>query len=308
MGPFDHPDFQFSIDWDGSRCLLFTSSQGVRLQSETLADVSDAYPEIVAAAQLLTQSAAVLDGVIAVLDPYGCPDLAALGERMALGPASQQRLPTVFLATDLLHLDGQATMTLPLEQRLELLRGLGRATPRIQVPDWVGGEGEALGEAAAARHLSALLARRSGARYHPGLASRDRLRIQLRPRASCVVVAAERVLFAGVRRRGLHLAEHHGARMEECATVEIPESSTMWRWAAPGGRLRSPLIATVEHTGRTPEGRLRRPSLLTLRDDIDPRWCIRREPVAPPPSRAVAAHGFRPTVLAALPLDVSSSL
>jgi ATP-dependent DNA ligase len=307
LGAFDHPDFQFSIEWDGSRALLFASPEGVRLQSETLADVSGAYPELVAAAEALRGSAAVLDGVIAVLDPHGCPDLAALGERMALGAGAQRIHPTVFLANDLLHLEGRTTMGLPLEQRLDLLRRLGAGNPRVQVPDWVTGEGEALAAAATARRLPALLARRSGARYHPGVASRERLRIALRPRAHCVVVGAAPVPLAGVRRRALKLAEHHRSRLVECAAVELPESSILWRWAAPGGRLRSPLIATVDHQGRDPQGRLRRPSLVTLRDDIDPRWCIRRDPVPPPPSVVVAPHGFHPTVLSALPLYLDAA-
>jgi hypothetical protein len=37
----------------------------------------------------------------------------------------------------------------------------------------------------------------------------------------------------------------------------------------------------------------------------DPVWCIRRDPVPPPPSEPVPARGFRPTVLSALPLEVS---
>jgi hypothetical protein len=69
--------------------------------------------------------------------------------------------------------------------------------------------------------------------------------------------------------------------------------------------MRSPLIATVDHRGRAADGRLRSAEVVTLRDDIDPAWCIRRDPAPPPPSRPVPARGFRPTVLAALPMDVS---
>lgn len=141
VGAFDDPDFRFSIDWDGTRTLLFASPGVIRLQSETLADVSDRYPEIVAAAQPLANRAAVLDGVVAVLDPSGCPDLVALGERMALGATTQQRLPAVYLAIDLLHLDGRGTIGLALDRRLELLRGLALPDPgsRCRTGSWVRG-------------------------------------------------------------------------------------------------------------------------------------------------------------------------
>ncbi|MGO8686366.1 MAG: hypothetical protein ACLQT7_04155 [Candidatus Dormibacteria bacterium] len=302
-GAFDDPDFRFSIDWDGARTLLFASSGGVHLQSETLSDVSARYPEIMAAAATLPPRSVVLDGVVAVLDPSGCPDLAALGERMALGPAAQQRLPAVYLAIDILHLDGRETMGLGLDRRLDLLRSLVLPDQRIQVPDWVPGQGEALAEAAAPRHLPALLARRGSAPYRPGVASPDRLRIALRGRANCVVVGAERVL-GSTRRRRLQLAEHLGSRLVDAGRAEIAETSTLWRWAAPGGRMRSPVIATVDHRGRGADGSLRQPEVVTLRDDVDPTWCIRRDPVPPPPGRPVAGAGFRPTVLAALPLEM----
>ncbi|MGA9114795.1 MAG: hypothetical protein WB802_13520 [Candidatus Dormiibacterota bacterium] len=306
VGPFDDPDFLFSIEWDGARTLLFASPAAVRLQSETLADVGARYPEIVAAADPLTARAVVLDGVVAVLDPSGCPDLAALGERVALGPACQHRLPTVYLAIDLLHLGGRATMSLPLERRLDLLHGLALADPRIQVPDWVAGEGEALAQAAGPRHLPTLLARRASAPYHPGVASPDRLRIPLRRRANCLVVDSERVL-GSTRTRRLRLAEYRSSRLVDAGAAEIAETSTLWRWAAPGGRMRSPLVATVEHRGRSPDGKLRQVELVTLRDDIEPGWCIHRDPVPPPPSRPVPGRGFRPTVLSALPLEVPTA-
>ena len=304
VGAFDDPDFRFSIDWDGARTLLFASPGAVRLQSETLADVSDRYPEILVAAEPLAPRSAVLDGVVAVLDPSGCPDLVALGERMALGAATEQRLPAVYLAIDLLHLGARATMGLALDRRLDLLRGLALPDPRIQVPDWVAGEGEALAEAAATRRLPALLARRGSSHYHPGVASPDRLRIPLRHRAHCLVVGADRVL-GSTRHRRLQLAEYQGSRLTEAGTAEIAETSTLWRWAAPGGRMRAALIATVEYRSRGVDGRLRGAEVVTLRDDIDPAWCIRRDPVPPPPSRPVPARGFRPTVLTALPIEVS---
>jgi len=303
VGAFDDPDFRFSIDWDGARTLLFASPEGIRLQGETLADTSDRYPEIVAAAATLGARSVVLDGVVAVLDPSGCPDLAALGERMALGPATQSRLPAVYLAIDVLHLDGRQTMGLALDRRLDLLQGLPLPDPRIQVPDWVAGQGEALAEAAAPRRLPALLARRADAPYRPGVASPDRLRIALRGRANCVVTGADRVL-GSTRHRRLRLAEYVGSRLVEAGRSEIAETSTLWRWAAPGGQMRSPLIATVDHGGREVDGRLRHAEVVTLRDDIDPAWCIRRDPLPPPPSRPVTSAGFRPTVLTALPLEM----
>lgn len=299
---FDHPDFRFSVDWDGCRALLFAAEDGIRLQGATLRDISDRFPEVVSAATDLAERRAILDGVVTVLDPAGCPDLVALGERQAAGPGFRQKLPAVFLATDILHLDGRTTLSLPLDTRLKLLSDLALGDGRIQTPDWVAGQGEAFADAALSRNLAALLARRAGSAYHPGIASPDRLRISLSDRLDLSVVGAEPV--AGLRRRRLRLAEESEGRMHEVADVEIAASSSLWRAAAPGGHLRSGIVATVVHQGRTGEGRLRLPSLVTLRDDVDPMWCRLRAPVLPPVS--TTGHipgGFRPTILTALPLD-----
>lgn len=299
-GPFDHPDYRFSVDWDGARCLLFASAEGVRLQSETLADAGERFPEIVAAGAVIASRSAVLDGIVTILDPSGCPDLPALTEREVLGGAGTQRLPAVFLVTDLLHLDGAPTMRLPFDRRLKLLKELVPADARIQVPDWVAGSGRALADAAAERGLSALLARRGRAPYHPGAGSPDRLRIPLAPRAD-VIVTSE-LAVRGESSRILRLAELCDGRPVECGDVRVEATPQLWRWAAPGGTLRDDLVATVRHDGRRQDGRLASCELIALRDDVDPRRCVRRASVDPP--HGVAAHGFRPTVLDALPIQL----
>jgi ATP-dependent DNA ligase len=296
---FDHSGYRFAIDWDGARTLLFASEDGIRLQAETLGDVSDRFPEIVAAAGPLGRRRIVLDGVVTVLDTSGCPDLVALGERQAAGPALRSRLPTVFLAIDVLHLDGAAVLRQPLDRRLELLRSLELDSARIQVPDWVVGEGCALADAAAARRLPGLLARRGDAAYTSGVAGAHRLRIDLAGRTELCVVGAERLPS---RRHRLLLGEHHGGHLETVAHGEIDETSPMWRWAAPGGRLRPGMVATALVGRRRADGHYGDVEVLTLRDDVDPGWCVRREPADPPSGRANRTGGFRPTVLTALPL------
>jgi hypothetical protein len=59
------------------------------------------------------------------------------------------------------------------------------------------------------------------------------------------VIGADQVL-GSTRRRRLRLAEYQGSRLTQAGTAEIAETSTLWRWAAPGTRMRSPLIATVD--------------------------------------------------------------
>jgi hypothetical protein len=47
--------------------------------------------------------------------------------------------------------------------------------------------------------------------------------------------------------------------------------------------------------------------LVTVRDDVDPVWCMRREPVLPP-APSFSASRFVPTVLEPLPLECGALL
>lgn len=332
--PFDSSEWRFSVDWDAVRALLFVTPDGaVRLQGERLQDLTPQLPEIAAVTAALPQKALVLDGVVAVLDPEGRPDLVAVTERLCGGP---RVAPPVFLATDLLHLDSTPTLAWPFERRLEALGKLVKPATSLQVPDWVATEGHAFLEAAEDRGLSAVLARRIEARYHAGVASPDRLRIPIEDRADAVVVAVEGDVRGGHLR--LHLAERLDGRWVPAGRAEasFPPIVDAWLRAqvsalqtpqapfdaaalalagtlpppARGARLtwlRPHLSVTLRHGGRAADGTLRFPVTVALREDIEPATCVRRAPVPPPHDQPARPGGFRPTVLATLPFTESRS-
>jgi ATP-dependent DNA ligase len=317
---FDSPDWRFSVEWEGCRALLFLATGGsVRIQAATLADLTQRFSDVARAGSELLRRPAVLDGVVAVLDPTGKPDLPSLCLRAAAEDMTGATLPAVFLATDLLHLDGATTMGWPLDRRLETLGGLVESGSTIQVPDHVAGRGLALAEAAQARGLAGLLARRAGAPYRPGLASPDRLRIELAPRVTCVIAGVEQTRHSSAGR--LVLAEQVAGRLVFAGRVDGPRDAVADGWlrrrltelrsdspmvdvAAESINtvwLRPLLCATVAHSGRDARGVLREPVLIAVRDDVDPAWCVRREPLPPP--RDERGSAFLPTVLMPLPMD-----
>ena len=316
--PFDNPDWRFSVDWDGARALMVVSGGRIlRLQGETGADLGERFPELISPGELLGGVDAVLDGVVAVLDAQGRPDLAIFGRRLAVGAEGASVTPTVFLATDVLHADGVWTTTWPLDRRLEALSAISDSSEVVQVPDHVSGRGTALAEAAAERGLSALLARRGDAPYRPGVASPDRLRVALGLQTTCVVLGIEarssgagrlllgefvagRLVFTArvsgphdvVVERWLRQRAEEAASAAPCAAIPLADSRTRW--------LRPSLTASVAYGARGPDGSLRQAALLAVRDDVDPAWCVRREPVQPPRS-ASARVAFNPTLLVPLP-------
>jgi len=332
-GPFDADQWRFSIDWDGARTLLVTGPQGeAALYDARLRDVTALYPEVVHAAAALGRRRTVLDGVVSVLDGEGRPDLEALSLRVRAGPRATVPGALVFLAGDLLHLDGSSTATWSLDRRHDALGILVPPQPRLQVPGWVAGHGRAFCEAASEHGLSSVLARRGDAPYRAGVASPDRLRIALEERVDAVVVGIvhgsapdarpRRRLRVAVDDEGiaaLLLGEWVDGRLCEAGRLAgpWPDETAIWLWARaaeliappPAGMaaagetvtwLRPGVVATVRHHGRDEAGRLRLPATVALRDDIDPAWCIRRPPV-PPPAETPLPSGFRPTVLSTLP-------
>jgi bifunctional non-homologous end joining protein LigD len=314
--PFDGDDWLFSVDWEGSRCLLVAESEGsVRLLGEN-APLDDRFPEIVAAASFGGGRAAILDGTICILDGQGRPDLAALFRRTIAGHA---RPSAVFLVTDVLHLDGESMIARPLLARLAALGDLMPSDSRIQVPDHVVGHGRALAAAASERRLPAMLARRQDAHYLAGMASPDRLRISLSKRRDAVVVgwrstaSSVHVVLGdwALGRLGLvgtAVVDDPAARRWLAATAEpttdmaVDDGDVVGpgvTWARPR------LVATVD-PGPLGQGGDDVPAwrVVALRDDVDPMWCVRRPPVDPPQASAhQPLRPFSPTVLSGLPID-----
>lgn len=317
--PFDGDEWMFSVEWEGSRALLRAGADGsIRLQGE-MAILDGRFPEIVAAGPLKGSRSAVIDGSICVLDAQGRPDLAALFTRVTERTCGMPG--AVYLATDVLHVDGESVVKRPLHERLGILRELIPANSRIQLPDHVAGHGRALAQAAASRGLAALLARRAEAPYRAGLASHDRLRIALIERRDAVVVGWF-TTNAGVR---VVLADWVDGRLDVVGTAAV-EGVVTTRWLAAaveaanetemvdGAELagsavswvRPRLVATVDTSGAAAGDPTRLPAwrLVALRDDINPQWCLRRTPVKPPQaSSRQSLPPFSPTVLSPLPIE-----
>ena len=328
--PFDGEDWRFSIDWDGMRAILEIDPEGgVSVHDARLRDVAALLPEVVSAApNALRGRSAVLDGVVALLDASGCPDLHGLSLRLAAPPAAAEPAPgLVFLATDLLCLDGASVLAWPFDRRQAALQSALTPAPHLQLPDWVPGHGVALADAARDRGLAAIVARHRDAPYGAGLASARRLRIEVEPRADAVVAAIvfgrrqrpAALLLAEFEQGGLQdsgraavdldpaIAEWLGGRVEDLRTDEPPltaqaqqrEPGTVW--------VRPSLVATVRHNGRAADGRLRLPSVIALREDRPVRWCVRRVPRPVPAALAPAQGTFHPVVLTTLPFAESGT-
>ena len=99
----------------------------VRLQSSNGRDVTVSFPELQSLSELAENfDGLVLDGEIVAFNAEGQPSFNALQQRIHVSdPADAARraahTPVMFVAFDLLHLNGHDTMALPLANRRTLL-------------------------------------------------------------------------------------------------------------------------------------------------------------------------------------------
>ena len=184
--PFDSPDHLFEPSWGGRRALAFieplapgqpgsrpprrqpTSTHGLRLVDADGRDVADLLPELADLPERVAARSAILDGELVVVDQHGRPDHAELARRLD----GQGGRPVVYLAFDLLYLDGRPLLAETLERRRALLGAtIVPGTDVVALPSIVG-EGLALYDAAVAQGIAGVMCRERRSPYLPGIRSR----------------------------------------------------------------------------------------------------------------------------------------
>jgi bifunctional non-homologous end joining protein LigD len=306
--PFDDPAWLFEVKWDGVRTIVTTVRPGAgppggtRLVSRLGADVSAGYPELAALWERVLARNAVLDGEIVVLGPDGRPSFQRLQQRMHLREAravqrARQRTPAVLMVFDLLAVDGESLVHLPLRERLAQLDVTLVPGGAVQRSAVVAESGRALYDAVIERGLEGIIGKRADSPYRPGRRSRDWLKVKVRHRLCCVIggwlpgegarTSTFGALLVGLYDGALRFAGRVGSGFDDaeltrlmavleehgpvpgCPFAEVPrEVARDARWVEPV------LVCEVEYGEATAGGRLRGPSYKGLRPDVDPRTCV----------------------------------
>jgi len=229
----------------------------------------------------------VLDGEVCALDDQGRSSFSAM---------QQGGHPLVFYAFDVLEIEGEPVIGLPLTERHERLGEL--LTPGYQVVrlSETFDDGPALFEAAKQQHLEGVMAKRASSRYEPGKRSRDWLKVKTTLRQEFVICGwtkgkgrRERLfgsLVLGVRRgRELVWVGNVGtgfgeAEIERLLAKLRPLERKTSPFATPPDmpRVRKgdvvwvtpKLVCEVEFAEWTHDGHLRAPRYVGLREDKEP--------------------------------------
>jgi bifunctional non-homologous end joining protein LigD len=193
--PRDDGRWAYEFKWDGVRALVFVEGGTVRVQGRSQRDFTVQYPEVTgigAAVDGRGTHDAVLDGEIVALGADGTPSFQTLQRRMHVVSPHDVRTrmadaPVIFLAFDVLRLDGELTLDRPYTERRALLEGLELAGNNWQTPPSLTDDGDTVLAVSKARDLEGVVAKRLDSRYEPGRRSRNWLKIKNKQRVELFV-------------------------------------------------------------------------------------------------------------------------
>jgi DNA ligase D-like protein (predicted ligase) len=190
-GPFDSERHLFEVKWDGGRLIAFVDRGRVSLQSRRLLEVTYRYPDLVAALPAaLKRRRVILDGEVVAFGDSGRPNFNLLQTReQQQSPfrirVAAQRVPVTYLAFDVLQVGDKPLISRPLSERRRVLSYLLRpGSPQVAESQGVVGAGRAFFEAAVARGLEGVMAKRLDSPYLIG--RRSGLWRKVKPRQSGV--------------------------------------------------------------------------------------------------------------------------
>lgn len=287
----------FEPKWDGMRAVVELDDGTVRIRGRSGRDVTVEFPELAVLASV--SPVAVLDGEIVALDESGRPSFSRLQQRFGIADPAKAALaarsvPVSFVAFDLLHLGGHDAWKLPYRDRRALLEQLVTPDPPLLLSPSGEGDGQHWLDAARSSGIEGIMAKRVDRPYEPGRRSPSWRKVKLRNEQEFAVCGATR----GQGRRAdslgaLVLGCHDGDgwRWVGNAGTGLRDDDLQW-WSTELAAQRSDrcpfdpvtareralrdawwvtptLVVQVAFAEWTGDGRLRQPSILGRRPDVD---------------------------------------
>jgi bifunctional non-homologous end joining protein LigD len=281
---------------DGYRALAFVSGESVHLQSRRGVDLTVPFPEIVSELATQAVNAMVLDGEIVALGVDGRPSFNALQNRAGLKTAKEigqarAESPVVFMCFDLLHFAGINLRQSAYIDRRRYLSQCLLPGPHLQLVHATD-DAEAMYAAALESGFEGIVAKRKDSPYQPGRRSSAWQKIKATRSAEFVVAGYTQgqgarqplgaLLLGYWEGDELKFAGHVGSGLDEAGVTSLSKrfSNLVTRKRPfakqpplhrPTTWLEPELVAEVKFSGWTPDGHLRAPVFLRLRDDISAR-------------------------------------
>jgi bifunctional non-homologous end joining protein LigD len=285
----DGSQWLHEIKIDGYRAQLHIRGGHVRVYSRSGYDWTQQFRLIARAAEALSAHDLIIDGEATVLGNTGLPDFQALRRELAKKHSDH----LVYLAFDLLYLDGYDLRGAPLiERKRALQRVLAKAPPKIHYVEFFEtNDGDAVYRHACRLGLEGIVSKRRDSAYRSGrqeswlklkctksdtfpiVAFVEKLGARPRKIASLYVGRrdADRLVYAGKARSGYteSVAREVRERLDPLiikrSPLSVPVKKPKATWVKPV------VQAEIEYGGITDDGLLREAVFKGLRDDLPDR-------------------------------------
>jgi bifunctional non-homologous end joining protein LigD len=289
----------FEVKWDGYRAIGAVAGSEATLTSRNGNDLTGRFSNVAREiAKAVKTPDCVLDGEVCALDETGRSSFSAMQQ-------GKPGTPIVYYVFDVLEIEGESLVDLPLvERRKRLERLLDKRNKAVRLSETFD-DGEALLQAAKQQGLEGIIAKRLDSRYVQGKRTRDWLKIKTHGEQEFVVAGYTK----GTGRRAssfgsLVLAYYRGDELVYAGNVgtgfnskeiekllgklrplrrstppfgEVPKMPKVRKsdviWVEPE------LVVQVEFAEWTHDGRLRAPSYKGLREDKPAEEVRREEPI-----------------------------
>lgn len=298
--PFSDPAWVYEPKLDGQRSLLWRRGSTVRLITRNQKDRTSHYPDLVEAIRRDDPPPLIADGEI-VAFRGDLTSFSLLQERMQNArpsPAQVAAVPVLFYVFDLIWLDGFDLSALPLLTRKSILRRVMRFDDPIRFSEHLDEEGELAYRSACEKGWEGLIAKRAASSYTHAR-SRDWLKLKCVNEQEFVVIgwteprgsrAGLGALLVGYHQDGeLRFGGKVGTGFDQRELDRLsrllrrlerrtPPVTDMKGLTLKGVHwVRPQLVAQVGFSEWTPDGKLRHPRYVGLRDDKRPEDVVREK-------------------------------
>jgi bifunctional non-homologous end joining protein LigD len=302
--PFDNPDWQYEVKWDGYRALAFINKGKVELFSRNNKSFNEKFYPIY---DLLNEWKinAVLDGEILVLNNKGISNFGSLQNWR-----SEADGELVFYVFDILWYEGKNLMELPLYERQAVLNDiLPTDDDRVRLGKVFKASGVDFFDAAERMGLEGIIAKKTNSTYVSDRRSKEWLKIKVHKRQEVIIAGFTKnadtskpfsSLLLGVYEKGkLQYVGKVGTgfsdklqktMMEQFKPIIVDESPfesipdvnkpSRFRPNPPKAKatwLKPELVCEVAFTEVTDDGVFRHPSFQGMREDKKAKEVVREE-------------------------------
>ena len=281
---------------DGVRVMAYVDPGGVLLTNRKGGDITSHYPEVGGLAAVLASQRAVLDGEVVAFNERGQSSFQRLQRRMHVIQPSARLMadtPVVFVAFDVLWLDGEDLTDRPQTERRRILDSLGVKGRAWQTAPVLDASPDELLEACRQLGLEGFMAKKRDAPYRPGQRSPAWWKVKCVKRREFVVggwstgsgsrensigslalgaydtadESTQRLYYVGQAGSGLN---EEMLRQLQALFAQIPAESSPFVNKPPLKLhyVRPLLVAEIAYSEVTEGGTLRQPSIKGLRTDL----------------------------------------